>query len=183
MSNFEKKIEKAVKLLVLPKFPFIKDFVVVKHDTEEYPSWGVTLYSNYDELDKSGMYRMIVKANVLGEMQSITRNILNLRLYQLLVNFESIKNKPEEDLPFDEKIEEGYRERTFNESLDEMDLKWHWDEQDRLVSPTHKTDWMFQFDNELPIRLKEGEEIFIPKGRYHRVIKGTGDLKVKVKFL
>ena len=35
-------------------------------------------------------------------------------------------------------------------------------------------------DNELPIKLTEGKEYFIPKGVYHRLIKGDGDLKVKI---
>ena len=41
--------------------------------------------------------------------------------------------------------------------------------------------WMFQMDNELPIFLKEGDKIFVPKGVYHRVLKGDGKLKVKIK--
>ena len=88
-----------------------------------------------------------------------------------------------EELPFNEKIIGNVRERTFSENTDEMDLKWHWDEQDRIVTPLHKTDWMLQFDNELPVKLIEGEEYFIPVGLYHRVIKGTGDLQLKVKLL
>ena len=88
-----------------------------------------------------------------------------------------------EELPFNEKISGNVRERTFSENTDEMDLKWHWDEQDRIVTPLHKTDWMLQFDNELPVKLIEGEEYFIPVGVYHRVIKGTGDLQLKVKLI
>jgi hypothetical protein len=38
---------------------------------------------------------------------------------------------------------------------------------------------MFQFDDELPFQM-EGK-IFIPMGVYHRVIKGSGDLKLKIK--
>ena len=91
--------------------------------------------------------------------------------------------KKQESLPFKEKIDDNIRERTFSENTDEMDLKWHWDEQDRIVTPLHKTDWMLQFDNELPLNLIEGKEYFIPVGVYHRVIKGTGDLKIKVKLL
>jgi hypothetical protein len=40
---------------------------------------------------------------------------------------------------------------------------------------------MLQMDNELPQSLTE--TIFIPKNTYHRVIKGTGDLVVRVKKL
>ena len=37
---------------------------------------------------------------------------------------------------------------------------------------------MVQIDNELPKKIER--EVFIPMGAYHRLIKGTGDLKVKV---
>ena len=87
------------------------------------------------------------------------------------------------ELPFDEKGKGNVRERIFSENTDEMELKWHWDEQDRIVTPLHKTDWMLQLDNELPVKLIEGNEYFIPVGVYHRVIKGNGDLKIKVKLL
>ena len=40
---------------------------------------------------------------------------------------------------------------------------------------------MIQLDNELPIEIKE--KVFIPKGVYHRVIKGTGDMKIKLTTL
>jgi hypothetical protein len=40
---------------------------------------------------------------------------------------------------------------------------------------------MVQLDNQLPVPLTE--TIFIPKEMYHRVIKGTGDLTVKIKKL
>jgi hypothetical protein len=38
---------------------------------------------------------------------------------------------------------------------------------------------MFQFDNELPQVLKD--KVFIPKEVYHRLIKGTGTLNVRIK--
>ena len=40
---------------------------------------------------------------------------------------------------------------------------------------------LVQLDNQLPVPLTE--TIFIPKEMYHRVIKGTGDLTVKIKKL
>lgn len=63
-------------------------------------------------------------------------------------------------------------------NVDESELKWHWDGEDRLVEPLCDTDWQFQFDNELPQRIYK--EIFIPAGMIHRVIKGTGELVVKI---
>ncbi len=61
------------------------------------------------------------------------------------------------------------------------ELKWHFDETDREVIVMESKGWMFQMDNELPIFLKEGDKIFVPKGVYHRVLKGDGKLKVKIK--
>lgn len=69
--------------------------------------------------------------------------------------------------------------RTFTGSLDEEDLKWHWDEEDRVIHPIHETDWMFQFDNTLPQRIST--KISIKKGIWHRLIKGTGELQLVVE--
>ena len=71
--------------------------------------------------------------------------------------------------------------RKFSEYSNSEEFKWHWDEEDRIIEALEKTDWMIQFDNEIP-KLIDGE-IFIPKGVYHRVIKGNGDLKISVKKL
>jgi hypothetical protein len=68
--------------------------------------------------------------------------------------------------------------RTFSSIIDEMELQWHWDEEDRLVEPLNENDWQFQFDNELPMRIYK--QICIPRGVMHRVIKGTTDLVVKI---
>jgi hypothetical protein len=80
--------------------------------------------------------------------------------------------------PYNEIIEKSVVIRTFSSSIDESELKWHWDDEDRLVEAIDETDWMFQFDNELPINMNQ--KIFIPRGTMHRVIKGTGDLKIKI---
>lgn len=84
-------------------------------------------------------------------------------------------------LPFNEILDGGFNVRTFSSTLDETELKWHFDEQDRTVICEHDTDWMFQMDDELPITIKKNTPIFIPEGTYHRIIKGTGNLIVKVK--
>ena len=41
--------------------------------------------------------------------------------------------------------------------------------------------WKFQLDNELPKILSTGDTFKIPAGVWHRVIKGAGNLKVKIK--
>lgn len=89
----------------------------------------------------------------------------------------------DESLPFKETIKDNSRIRIFKESTDDSEFKWHQDNEDRLVFALHETDWMVQLDDELPMHLEPNKEIFIPEGVWHRLIKGTGDLKVKVVFV
>ena len=85
-------------------------------------------------------------------------------------------------LPFEEsKITDTTYIRTFYENVDTGDLHWHRDYEDRIIESTHQTDWKFQIDDELPQELEKS--IFIPKGIYHRLIKGNGDLILKVSKL
>lgn len=71
--------------------------------------------------------------------------------------------------------------RTFSQDVNQFELVWHRDKEDRIVTPLHETDWKFQIDNDIPRVIQK--EIFIPKETYHRLIKGSGDLKVKVQKL
>ena len=91
------------------------------------------------------------------------------------------KKEDTEELPFDQKIEEGYKIRTFNNKVKTDELKWHFDTTNREVTILESNGWKFQMDNELPKNLKDGDKLFIPKGKFHRVIKGNGDLKIKIK--
>lgn len=68
--------------------------------------------------------------------------------------------------------------RTFSMNVEESELAWHWDEEDRVVTGLNISDWKFQFDNELPITFDQ--PIYIKAGRIHRVIKGTNCLNVKI---
>jgi hypothetical protein len=70
--------------------------------------------------------------------------------------------------------------RTFSQDVDEDELKWHRDAEDRFVSPVRPTDWLLQMDNQLPKRI-DGE-VFITAGVYHRDIKGSGDVVVEVRM-
>jgi hypothetical protein len=89
--------------------------------------------------------------------------------------------KKDDDLPFEEVKENGIKTRLFKENINSGELKWHFDKQDRKVKVVKSNNWMLQMDNDIPKPLKEGQTIFIPKGVYHRVIKGSGDLIVKIK--
>ena len=68
--------------------------------------------------------------------------------------------------------------RHFSVDVSQDDLEWHWDEQDRYITPIDTTDWEIQFDNELPKNMNC--TTFIPKGIFHRLIKGSNDLYIKV---
>lgn len=68
--------------------------------------------------------------------------------------------------------------RIFSKEVQQDQLVWHRDREDRTIEVVGDTDWQFQFDNKLPQPLKSG--IFIPKGVYHRIIKGSTDLKIKI---
>lgn len=86
-----------------------------------------------------------------------------------------------DELPFDQEIKEGVKYRTFKDNVDTNELKWHFDRRDREVTILESRGWEFQMDNDLPVILKEGDVLFIPKGVYHRIKKGQGDLKLRIK--
>jgi len=85
-----------------------------------------------------------------------------------------------EDFPFKQEIVGETKIRTFNDNVDDEELKWHRDRKDRIVEILKNNNWSLQMDNELPIKLIVGEKYFIPEGVYHRVIKGNSNLKVKI---
>lgn len=86
------------------------------------------------------------------------------------------------DFPFKEThLNDNLYLREFEESVDVDDLEWHRDREDRIVEILGETDWKLQMDNELP-KIMSGM-LFIPKETWHRVIKGTGELKVKITKL
>jgi len=86
---------------------------------------------------------------------------------------------PDVKLPFKEKkVSENISIREFKQETDSGEFVWHRDREDRIVESVNKTDWMIQIDDELP-KILEGE-IFIKKGTYHRLIKGSNNLKIKV---
>ncbi len=72
----------------------------------------------------------------------------------------------------------NYIIREFGDDIDPIHLLWHRDNEGRTIEVIGETDWQIQLDNQLPT-LIEGR-IFIPKHEWHRVIKGTGKLKLKI---
>jgi len=84
------------------------------------------------------------------------------------------------EIPYTEDhLEKNTYIRTFSENTLDEDLKWHWDEEDRIIHPMHPTNWMFQIDNKLPEEISKS--IIIPAGEWHRIIKGTGSLSLKIE--
>lgn len=68
--------------------------------------------------------------------------------------------------------------REFSEDIDSKELLWHRDREDRRIVTIGNTDWQVQLDNQLPVSLNSS--IFIKKHQWHRVLKGTGVLRVKI---
>ena len=83
--------------------------------------------------------------------------------------------------PYKENKKGNLTERVFKENTDTHELVWHRDRLDREVTVLESDGWMFQMDNELPIVLKEGDVIEIPKNTYHRILRGNGNLKITIK--
>lgn len=78
----------------------------------------------------------------------------------------------------DIEITDKYIIREFNENIDPIELLWHRDDEDRTIEILGETNWKLQLDDELPTSLNQ--PIFIPRHHWHRVIKGDGNLKLKI---
>lgn len=70
--------------------------------------------------------------------------------------------------------------RTFKENINELDLVWHRDKQDRIVEAISADEWYLQYDNMLPIKIQKNIKYKIEKNIYHRLIKKSGQLKIKI---
>lgn len=78
----------------------------------------------------------------------------------------------------DLEVTDLYIIREFSEDIDPIELLWHRDNEDRIVEIQGETDWKFQLEDNLPTSINK--PIFIPRGMYHRVIKGRGTLTIKI---
>jgi len=82
-------------------------------------------------------------------------------------------------LPYkDIELSESYTIRRFDSDIDPIELMWHRDLEDRLIKPLSDNDWKIQLDECLPINIDK--HIFIPKLVWHRAIKGTTNLLIKI---
>ena len=107
----------------------------------------------------------------MGEMKQIAKDLTK--------DDTGLEGLDENKKPYiDIEITDKYIIREFNENIDPIELMWHRDNEQRLVEIIGKTDWKIQLDNQLPTSMNES--ISIPKQMYHRLIKGTGNLKLKI---
>ena len=70
--------------------------------------------------------------------------------------------------------------REFSADTDPMSLIWHEDQEDRIIEVLEGNEWKFQFDEDIPFEMVNGNKFKVPKGFLHRVIKGKGNLRVRI---
>ena len=70
--------------------------------------------------------------------------------------------------------------RIFDSKIESEDLMWHRDLEDRILYPVGETDWMIQMDDELPKSIEPGT--YIQAGVWHRLIKGSGELRIRIEI-
>ena len=85
------------------------------------------------------------------------------------------------EVPFSEELIDNKLIRTFDPDVADEELVWHRDLEDREIIVIESGGWGYQLDNQLPLPLEEGQELFIPKMLWHRVIKGNEKLVVQIK--
>ena len=85
------------------------------------------------------------------------------------------------EFPFSEELIDNKLIRTFDPDVADEELVWHRDLEDREITVIKSGGWGYQLDNQLPLPLEEGQELFIPKMLWHRVIKGNEKLVVQIK--
>jgi hypothetical protein len=83
--------------------------------------------------------------------------------------------------PYTQNLKNGYIIRKFDTNIDVSELVWHRDKKDRVVEVVSGNGWKFQLDNHLPVELKEGMVLEIPKETFHRIGKGDTKLVIKIK--
>lgn len=74
-----------------------------------------------------------------------------------------------------------YFVRFFSPTVNESELVWHQDHNDRVIQVIGGEGWQLQMDNDLPVELIFGNDYFIPKNTYHRILKGKSTLIVGIK--
>lgn len=85
------------------------------------------------------------------------------------------------DLPFKSTNFGNIEIREFSVDTPEDEYVWHRDAEDREILLIDGDGWKLQLDDELPKDIVDYELYYIPKGVYHRLIKGTTDLTLSIR--
>lgn len=87
-------------------------------------------------------------------------------------------------LPFQEVIEsDGWIIRRFSAEINPEELRWHRDGEDREIQVVESDGWALQKDNALPQELRKNESHSVRKGEWHRLLRGSGELVLRIKKL
>lgn len=160
------------------------DIKLELHGAKKYVQ-GVTrygkVYVDTEPYTRDQLVNEIIRHYINSGLKFLGENPEN---YDINIDVRDISGDlDEEDLPFNEETYGNDKLRTFSENVESSELKWHVDMEDRIVTVLESNEWYLQMDNELPVKLTEGHEYHIPKNVYHRVIKGVGDLKIKIEII
>ena len=85
------------------------------------------------------------------------------------------------NFPFIQKKIDDTIIREFSSNVNSEELVWHRDREDRNVQVCEGEGWQLQMENKLPRDLVPGENYYIPRNTYHRVIKGKSNLIVEIR--
>ncbi len=72
------------------------------------------------------------------------------------------------------KINKNIVIRKFSKDVNDKELKWHFDLENRVLVPLNENNWRLQLDNQLPFNIDGNTKI--PSNIWHRLIKGDSDL-------
>ena len=118
---------------------------------------------------------MIVKIKKTGlKLVTGVATFLDTTSSWVLQHLPQLSGKPYTEF----KDKDGDVTRLFYERVNPQKLKWHMDDEDRIIQALHKNNWQFQLEDQLPVPLNK--PIFIERHQWHRLIKGDGSLMIKV---
>jgi len=83
--------------------------------------------------------------------------------------------------PYQETQQGEITVRIFKKDVQDNELVWHRDREDREVRVVKGHGWKFQREDHLPTLIQEGDVIQIKKEEWHRIIKGRTDLIVEIR--
>ena len=85
--------------------------------------------------------------------------------------------------PYNQAIEsDGCIHRVFAAGVDDVELKWHRDDRDRVVTFVTGDGWSIQLEGGLPQTACPGLVVAIPRMQWHRLIhEGGPDLHVRIR--